>query len=142
MGVQRISEANEVGGPAGQAYEPGLVSGLAYKDSLPPPGNHCTTNFDGEVLGHHAIAGCQISVHKLLGSKVGHAVRDLTSHLHHVTECWLWEAGVVLQARQRLVKVCPSPALCPTLLNSLASYGSGSFLFQPLPQVSEIGDGS
>lgn len=46
---------------------------------LPGP---CTPNLDSEVLGHHAVPGVsEVSMHKLVGSKVGHAIRNLTSHL-------------------------------------------------------------
>lgn len=102
--------------PVSQSWSPRANLG---GDSLPsgfphPPGTHCTTNFDGEILGHHAVAGCQVPVHKLVGSKVGHAICNLASHLYHVTECWLWKARVVLQAREGLVKDCTSPTPCPT----------------------------
>lgn len=84
--------------PVSQAWSPMVSLGRALPSDFPhPPGTHCTTNFDGEILGHHAVAGCQVTVHKLLGSKVGHAVCNLPCHLNHVTECRLREARVVLQ---------------------------------------------
>lgn len=82
---------------------------LCLGESLYPgcpqlPGPLCTPNLDGEVLGHHAVPGCQVSMHKLVGSKVGHAIRDLTSHLDHISQCWPWEPRVVLEPRDGLVK--------------------------------------
>lgn len=68
------------------------------------PGTHCTPNLDGQVLGHHAVAGCQVSVHKLVGGKVGHAICDLTSHLHHIAQSWPWEPRVVLSQERELVR--------------------------------------
>lgn len=97
--------------PVSQAWSP-MASLWKLSASSHPPGTHCTTNFDGEILGHHAVAGRQVPVHKLLGSKVGHAICNLPSHLNHVTEGRLWEARVVLQAREGLVKDCPAPTLC------------------------------
>lgn len=43
-----------------------------------------TSNLDSEVLCYHAISGCQVSVHKLLGVEVGHAICDFRSHLDHL----------------------------------------------------------
>lgn len=67
-------------------------------------------------------------MHKLVGSKVGHAIRNLTSHLDHISQCWPWEPRVVLEPRDGLVKQelaagllhkdyafnCPSPFQFPS----------------------------
>lgn len=67
-------------------------------------------------------------MHKLVGSKVGHAIRNLTSHLDHISQCWPWEPRVVLESRDGLMKQelearllhkdyafnCPSPFQFPS----------------------------
>lgn len=55
-----------------------------------------TSYFDGQILSYHAVSGCQISVDKLLGVQVSHAVCDLSSHLDHLLQSGRWKPGVVL----------------------------------------------
>ena len=72
--------------------------GIALFFRLPHlPGTLYTPNLDSEVLGHHAVSGCQVSMHKLVGGKVGHAIRNLTGHLDHISQSWPWEPRVVLE---------------------------------------------
>lgn len=55
-----------------------------------------TSNLHSEVLGHHAVPGSQISVDKLVGIKVWHAIGDLPRHLDHLFEWGQGLAGGVL----------------------------------------------
>lgn len=43
-----------------------------------------TSNFYCEVLSHHAVSSSQISVDKLVGIEVSHAISNLSSHLQHL----------------------------------------------------------
>lgn len=43
-----------------------------------------TSYFYSEVLRHHAVSGRQISVDKLVGVEVSHAISDLPGHLKHL----------------------------------------------------------
>lgn len=56
-----------------------------------------TSYFDSEILSHHAVPGCQISVDKLLGVEVRHAVCDLSCHLDHLFQSRRRTARVVLK---------------------------------------------
>ena len=97
---------SRVGGYQGQSCGTGLgllkprLGGVTLSRLSRPPGPLCTPDLDGEVLGHHAVSGRQVSVHKLVGSEVGHAIRDLTSHLDHISQCWPREPRVVLEPRE------------------------------------------
>lgn len=59
-----------------------------------------TSYFDGEIVSYHAVSGCQISVHKLLGVQIRHAVCYLSSHLDHLLQGGWWTPRVVLQNSQ------------------------------------------
>lgn len=48
---------------------------------------YSTSDLDGVVLSHHAVPGGQISVDKLFGVEVGHAVCYLPRHLNHLLQC-------------------------------------------------------
>lgn len=60
-----------------------------------------TSYFDGEIRSYHAVPGCQVSVDKLLGIKVSHAVCDLSSHLDHLFQSgWRTPRIVLWDMRQ------------------------------------------
>lgn len=55
-----------------------------------------TSYLDSEVLGHHAVPGGQISMDKLVGVEVSHAVGDLSRHLKHLFQRRERQAGKLL----------------------------------------------
>lgn len=60
-----------------------------------------TSYFDSEICSYHAVPGCQVSVDKLLGIKVSHAVCDLSSHLDHLFQSgWRTPRIVLWDMRQ------------------------------------------
>lgn len=81
-----------------------------FDSTLPPRPNYrdfCpfshsfTSYFYSEVLGHHAVSGRQISVDKLVGIEVSHAVGDLPGHLKHLLQWRERQAGPLLLERGR-----------------------------------------
>lgn len=60
---------------------------------------YCTSYFDGEIVGYHAVPGCQVPVDELLGVEVSHAICDLSSHLDHLLQSRWWTSRVVLRVR-------------------------------------------
>lgn len=59
-----------------------------------------TSDFNGKVFGHHAVPGCQVSVDKLVGVEVRHAVSDLPRHLKHLLQRRKRQAGPLLLWKQ------------------------------------------
>lgn len=55
-----------------------------------------TPNFDSEVLSHHAVASSQVTVDKLVGVEVCHAVGNLSCHLDHLAQAGGGNCRVVL----------------------------------------------
>lgn len=51
-----------------------------------------TSDLNCEIFCHHAVPGCQVSVDKLLGIEVRHAVRNFCSHLDHLLQRRWWTA--------------------------------------------------
>ena len=84
----------------------------------PSPSNHThngvcvffkplTPDLDGEVLGHHAVPGRQVSMDELVGVEVGHAIRDLSRHLDHLLQRGQRQTGRVLEQRRKLgLRLC------------------------------------
>ena len=71
------------------------------------PGSHIsrqkarrTSNFDGKVVGDHAVPGCKIPVHELLSIQVCHPIGDLCRHLNHFLQGRGRAAGVILKLKQ------------------------------------------
>ncbi len=56
-----------------------------------------TSYFDSKIVSYHAVSGCQVSVDKLLGIQVSHAVCDLSGHLDHLLQSWRRAPRVVLR---------------------------------------------
>lgn len=45
-----------------------------------------TSYLNSEILSHHAVPGCQISMDKLVSVEVSHAISDLPCHLKHLLQ--------------------------------------------------------
>lgn len=56
-----------------------------------------TSYFNSEVLPHHTVSRCQVSVNKLLCVEVCHAISYLRCHLDHLFQCRRRAARVILQ---------------------------------------------
>lgn len=60
---------------------------LHFMSKLPKtPNSSFTSYLHSEVFSHHTVPGCQISMDKLVGVEVSHAVSDLTRHLKHLLQ--------------------------------------------------------